>query len=125
VIILDTSILVDALTGSRRSFPKLLSVVERGERLLLSSIIAYEWLRGPRKPEELADQEALFPLASAIPFESKDAEIAARLYRSVREARMREADPAIAACAIRHDAELWTINRGDFSDIPGLRLFSP
>ncbi len=123
MIILDTSILVDALTGSRRSFPKLLSVVDRGERLLLSSIVAYEWLRGPRKPEELADQEALFPLASAIPFESKDAEIAARLYRSVRGGRAREADLAIAACAIRNDAELWTLNRTDFSDVPGLKLF--
>ena len=29
---------------------------------------------------------------------------------------------AIAACAIEHDAVLWTANTKDFDDIPGLRL---
>ena len=120
--LLDTSILVDALGGGRRTFPKLVSLAERGDRLVVSSIVAYEWLRGPRTAQELADQEALFPVASAIPFEAKDAEIAARLYKSVRKARTREVDLAIAACAIRHDAELWTLNKADFSDVPGLKL---
>jgi predicted nucleic acid-binding protein len=32
-------------------------------------------------------------------------------------------DLAIAACAIIRDAELWTLNRGGFKDIPGLRLY--
>jgi predicted nucleic acid-binding protein len=31
-------------------------------------------------------------------------------------------DLAIAACAIRREAELWTLNGADFKDIPGLRL---
>ena len=33
-----------------------------------------------------------------------------------------EMDLAIAACAIVREAALWTLNPGDFKDIPGLRL---
>jgi predicted nucleic acid-binding protein len=64
----------------------------------------------------------LFPGASTIPFGAEEATIAGLLYRTVRRPRAREADLAIAACAIRHDAELWTLNAADFKDIPGLRL---
>ena len=61
VIHLDTSALVDALTGARRSAPDLRAFIERGERIQLSAIVLYEWLRGPRQPGELNDQELLFP----------------------------------------------------------------
>ena len=119
---LDTSVLIDGLTGPRHSGPSILRAISRGERILLPAITLYEWLRGPRTDEELATQEALFPAHSAIPFEAEDAILAARIYQTVRRPRDREADIAIAASAIRHDAELWTLNVADFKDIPGLRL---
>jgi predicted nucleic acid-binding protein len=37
--------------------------------------------------------------------------------------RGREMDFAIAACALSWDAWLWTVNRGDFKDVPGVRLW--
>jgi len=123
VIVFDTSVLIDSLTGSRRSLPRLRVLMDRGERVLLCAIVAYEWLRGPRTTSELAAQEALFPSETALSFEVADARIAASLYRSLRRARSREADIAIAACAIRHEAALWTLNPADFDDIPGLNLF--
>ncbi len=86
-------------------------------------MVLYEWLRGPRLPVELALQESMLPSEAALPFEVTDARISAELYRSVPRARSREVDLAIAACAIRHEAELWTLNRADFAGIPGLRLF--
>ena len=89
---------------------------------MLPAITLYEWLRGPRTREELATQQDLFPAESIIAFGAEDAMLAARLYRAVRRPRDREADIAIAASAIRHDAELWTLNVADFKDIPGLRL---
>jgi predicted nucleic acid-binding protein len=122
VIHVDTSALIDALTGSRRSAPTLRRFVERGERIHMSTIVLYEWLRGPRRPDELGDQEALFPRSGAVPFGSLEAAYAARLYGRVRRPRGREIDLAIAASAIVHHASLWTLNREDFDDIPGLLL---
>jgi len=122
LILLDTSALIDSLTGPRNSEVFLRRLIEQGERTVLPTLVLYEWLRGPRTREELMDQEFFFPAERAAPFEAADAMTAANLYRTVRRARQRELDLAIAACAIRREAQLWTLNVRDFSDIPGLRL---
>jgi predicted nucleic acid-binding protein len=122
VIHLDTCILVDALTGPRRSAPALRALIERGERISFSALVLYEWRRGPRNPEELRVQEALFRGDAAAPFDHACAALAARLYRQLRRARGREVDLAIAATALLHGAAFWTLNPGDFSDIPDLQL---
>lgn len=122
VIHLDTSVLVDALTGQRRSAAALRGAIERGERIGLSALVLYEWLRGPRLPEELAAQEALFPARVAVAFGPREATVAAGLYQRTSRSRGREIDLAIAACALAHEAALWTLNSADFTDVPGLRL---
>jgi predicted nucleic acid-binding protein len=119
---LDTSALIDALTGSRRSLGALTAFVEEGHRLMLSTIVLYEWLRGPRTRLELGAQEDVFPREAAVPFGPAEADLAATLYKRVRRARGREIDLAVAACAIAGGAALWTLNRSDFADIPDLRL---
>ena len=124
MIVLDTSVLIDSLTGPRRLAGALRNQIERGERILLPSLVLYEWLRGPRLPQELAAQEALFPADSAIPLGFAEAALSANLYKSARRPRGREIDLAIAACAIGRQAELWTLNTSDFADLPGLRLAS-
>jgi len=123
VILLDTSALIDSLAGPRRSAPALRRAIESGERILVPTLVLYEWLRGPRLDEELAAQEALFPAAAAVPFGPLEAARAAAI--SVPRARGREIDLAIAACALSWKAELWTLNREDFADIPELRVFDP
>lgn len=125
MIALDTSVLVSALCGEMESEPALRSAVLRGEQLLLPSLVLFEWLRGPRRPRELQTQEALLPSYRALPFGSEEATEAARLYRALPRARGREVDIAIASCAITWDAELWTLNLGDFADIPGLKVSLP
>jgi len=122
MIHLDTSTLIDALTGPRRSAAALRRVFEQGLRVHMSTIVLYEWLRGPRRTAELDDQETLFPRSGAVAFDAEAAATAALLYARVPRARGREIDLAIAACAIVHDATLWTLNRSDFTDIPGLKL---
>jgi len=124
LIVLDTSVLIDALTGPKRSAPILRMAIDKGERLLLPSLVLYEWHRGPRLESELEAQEALFPSGTAIPFTSAEAIAASRLYGAMARPRGREIDIAIAAVAISRDADLWTLNPRDFADIPGLRLFS-
>jgi predicted nucleic acid-binding protein len=125
VILLDTSVLVDGLTGSKRSRLALRAAIDRGERCLLPSLVLYEWLRGPRSPEEIAIQEALFPAEDAIPFGAAEAAISARLYRTLRRPRGRAIDLAIAACAMHRGVALWTLNAADFRDIPELKLYEP
>lgn len=79
-----------------RSAAALRSAIEDGERILVPSLVLYEWLRGPRLPDEVAAQKA----------------------------RGREMDIAIAACAITHEAAFWTLNQAGFKDIPDLRYYS-
>ena len=122
IVHVDTSALVDALTGPRRSLDALIALTEQGHRLMLSTIVLYEWLRGPRTPAELAAQEELFPSESAVPFGVAEAVLASRLYRKVPRARGRELDLAVAACALVAGGAIWTLNPADFRDIPDLRL---
>ena len=125
MIHLDTSVLVDAFTTERRSAASLRATLAAGEILNISVLVLFEWLRGPRRPEELALADKLLPRDLALPFGLHEAEQAARLYRAVRRPRSREIDLAIAACALTENASLWTLNPEDFDDIPGLVLYTP
>ena len=125
MIVIDTSVLIDGLSGAKLSAPAIRDAIAEGEEILLPALVLYEWLRGPRLSEELALQESLFPSKSAVSFDKEQAKVSADLYRSVRRARTREVDLAIAACALVHEARLWTLNRADFRDVPGIRLYGP
>jgi tRNA(fMet)-specific endonuclease VapC len=123
MIHLDTSVLIDALTGSKRSAQALRKLLATPEPVGISSIVLFEWLRGPRLEQELLVQEVLFPSENAVPFGFLEARIASQLYRRVKRARGREGDLAVAACALANAATLWTLNTNDFRDIPSLRLW--
>jgi predicted nucleic acid-binding protein len=125
LIHLDTSVLVDAFTGPRRSLTFLESATVNGEVVTFSSIVLYEWLRGPRVEAEVETVRAFFQTDRLAPFGEREARTAATLYREVRRARHRQADLAIAACAIEQGATLWTLNADDFDDIPDLTLYHP
>lgn len=125
IVHLDTSVLIDALTGPRRSAGALEKTVARGHVIATSTLALYEWLRGPRTPGELEDQEALLPLSEAREFGPSEASRAAEVYRTVGRARGRDMDIAIAACTLTHGARLWTLNPDDFQELPGLELYEP
>jgi len=122
IVHLDTSVLISAIGGA--AGPALRQVIADRHRLQLSAVVLYEWLRGPRTEAELEFQDAMFPSEQAIAFGAAEAQRAALLSSAVKRARGREIDLAIAACAIVHGAALWTMNKRDFADVPGLRLFS-
>jgi len=122
MIHLDTSVMIEAFSGARPLAAPLRKLLDRGERISFSTLVLFEWRRGPRIAEQIDAQEALFPVADAVPFGADAALLAADIYRKIRRARGREMDIAIAACAISHDAHLWTVNPSDFKDIPNLKL---
>lgn len=123
LIHLDTSVLVDAFTGEKRSLARVRRATAKGDVTTISTIVLYEWLRGPRTDSEKQAVDAFFDLNLVAAFGRLEAERAADLYRRVKSGRQRQADLAIAACAIECGASLWTLNRSDFNDIPGLTLF--
>src|SRR5262245_14180254 len=120
---LDTSVLVDAFTGARRSMPALRRATADGDVTSFCTLVLYEWLRGPRTGDERETVDAFFATEIAVTFGQREAERAADLFRRVKRARQRQADLAVAACAIEARASLWTLNRTDFRDIPGLTLY--
>jgi predicted nucleic acid-binding protein len=122
MIHLDTSALIGALSGQRPEVSMLRRLVADGERLGVSTIVLYEWWRGPRTDNELDIQETLVPARSACAFGVAEAALAAEMYRRLNRPRNRAIDLAIAACAISQHAALWTLNPRDFSDIPDLEL---
>ena len=125
IVHLDTSVMIGALTASRPLGPRLMRVVELGDRLNCSTLALYEWLRGPRTAEELDIQETLFPAAHTAAFGVVEAFRASVLFSALGRPRRRSLDLAIAACAIEAGAVLWTGNARDFHDIPGLTLYRP
>jgi predicted nucleic acid-binding protein len=125
MILLDTSVLVEGLGAGGRLRGALREAIVRGDRMVLSSLVLFEWLRGPRLPSELEAQAALFPTGKALPFGPLEARRAAELYKSVPRPRGREIDLAIAATAITWEATLWTLNEKDFLDVPGLEVRGP
>lgn len=122
MILVDTSVLTESLGRGGSLREALRDAIADGNRMVIPSLVLYEWLRGPRVTEELQAQEALFPSAEAIPFGPDEARIAADLYRRTGRGRGREIDLAIAACALSWQATLWTLNRADFEDIQGLQM---
>ena len=87
MILLDTSVLIEMLGAGGRMRAELRASIERGERLALPALVLFEWLRGPRTPEELAAQEALLPPEDAIAFGPAEARLAAELYRALPRSR--------------------------------------
>jgi predicted nucleic acid-binding protein len=122
MILLDTSVLMEALGAGGALRGEFRRAIDEGERLAVPSVVLYEWLRGPRLAEELTAQEALFPSADALAFGPDEARVAAALYRTLRRPRGREIDLAIAATALVWEARLWTLNPADFEDVPDLGL---
>jgi predicted nucleic acid-binding protein len=122
VIVLDTSVLIEAIGAGGTMRKQFRDTIAAGHRMVVPTLVLYEWLRGPRLSAELEVQEAVLPSSDSVPFGADEARVAADLYRSVRRARGREIDLAVAACAITWQGSLWTLNPDDFGDIPGLRL---
>jgi len=125
LIHLDTSVLVDAFTGTRRSLRQVTAATAAGHVLAYCAIVEYEWQRGPRVDAETSAVKDFFGGDQVVAFGGSEAALAASLYRRVKRARQRQADLAVAACTIDRGARLWTLNDADFKDLPELLLYQP
>jgi hypothetical protein len=71
------AVLVGALTGSRRSLPGLERTIAAGHVIGCSTLVMYEWLRGPRTEDERTHPEWLVPASHAHAFGAHEAAAAA------------------------------------------------
>src|SRR6059036_1838406 len=97
MIHLDTSVFIDVFSGEKPLAPRLRELLDRGERISFSTLVLFEWRRGPRMSEQIDAQEALFPSSDAIPFGPVEALLASDIYAKIKRPRGRETDrhPAI------------------------------
>jgi len=122
-LLLDTSVLIDALRSRRNRRRWLAELVRSGHRLETSALNVAEVYAGMRPEEENATREFLGALRTH-PITISAAEQAGRLKNqwSRKGRTLTLADSIIAATAIEQDCPLITDNRKDFP-MPELKLF--
>jgi predicted nucleic acid-binding protein len=122
-LLLDTSVLIDALRARRNRRAWLAELVRAGHSLETSALNIAEVYAGMRPEEENATKEFLGALRTH-PITFSAAEAAGRLKNqwSRKGRTLTLADTIIAATGIEQDCELVTDNRKDFP-MPGLRLY--
>ena len=80
---LDTSVLIDAFTAPRRALPAAERTLADGHVMTFSTMVLYEWLRGPRTDEERTIVNLQFDAARIVGFGTEEARLAASLFRSL------------------------------------------
>ena len=118
--LLDTNILIEIF----RDNVEIASIVDNMQDIAVCDVVRAELFYGARNKHELqkisADLEGLnvFPLLPQI------SEMAVNLVKTYCLSHKLEfADALIAATAIIHNTELFTLNRKDFAYIPNLKLY--
>lgn len=113
MIHLDTNFLILGLVAGTRQDACLRRWLEQGQPLAMSSVAWAEFLCGPLKPDlrELARRV----VAQRLPFDDRDAAMAADLFNLGGRRKGSLGDCMIAAAAIRSDAPLATNDRADFT----------
>jgi len=123
ILLLDSTVLIDAVRNRRRRSDLLAELVRSGHQLATSAINIGEVYSGMR-PDEEADTEALLRYLEVFPLTAEIARHAGLLrYRRARQGRtLSLSDMIVAATALEFDLTLMTDNRKYFP-IPELKLF--
>jgi predicted nucleic acid-binding protein len=119
---LDTDFLVHALSMPGRERQRFREVAEGVDVIEISSIVWYEFCRGPRTVEQIAVAKQLFGDEGIVPFTDLLAEAAADQFRRLGSPRRRAADVAIGVVARECGATLLTRNARDFAGIDRLEV---
>lgn len=120
MILLDTNILILGLVPDSDEASRLTQWLEEGIPLVTSTIVWYEFQCGPVQKSHIDLARRL--LKDLLPFEEREAKLAADLFEMSGRKRSVKVDAMIAATAIANDAHLATRNLQDFQSFPGLKL---
>lgn len=119
--LLDTSVAIDHLRGTRSAVDLLANLTEEGEALLASEVVRFELLAGVRE-NEVEALEQFFAALSWVPIGEEVTRVAGSLARRHRRAHsgIDDADYLIAATALLLEADLLTTNVRHFPMIEEL-----
>jgi predicted nucleic acid-binding protein len=122
VKVLDTSVAIDHLRGTKPAVDLLTELVEHGETIAASEVVRFELLAGVRD-REVDVLERFFAALSWIAVDEDIARVAGSLARRHRRAHggIDDADYLIGATALVLDAELLTTNVRHYPMLEGLR----
>ena len=120
MILLDTNILIEIY----RDNIAIVSIVDNMQEIVVCDVVRAELFYGARNKHELQEISAdleNFPILYLLP---QISEMAVNLVKTYCLSHKLEfADALIAATALFYNAELFTLNRKDFSYIPNLKLY--
>jgi predicted nucleic acid-binding protein len=123
MILCDSNILIDVYRGN--AF--LTAVLQRMEKLVVvSDVTRAELFFGARNKAELNYIRKEFAKLSVLTINPDISTIGVDLVETYcLSHKLDFLDALIAATAIYHDVELYTLNKKDFIFIPGLKLYQP
>lgn len=122
MICLDTNYLILGLVAGSRESRELAAWYASGERMMVSTLVWFEFLCGPVTAAQIETMRAF--VHEMVPFDESHAMKAADLFNAAARKRSTRVDAMIAATAIVTDSALATNNTDDFRAFldSGLRL---
>ena len=125
MILVDTDVLIDALSGIEPARARLARGLVEAE-LATTAINAFELYAGVRSEKEATEVESILMALTVVPIDSSSARLAGQVAQALaaRGTRIGAADAMIAGVCLASGASLLTRNHRHFGRIPGLRLAS-
>ena len=120
MILLDTNIFIEIYRGNT----DIASMVDDMPEIAVCDMVRAELFYGARNKHELNEITADLEEITVLFLSSQISEMAVNLVKTYcLSHRLEFADALIAATAIFYNAELFTLNKKDFSYIPNLKLY--
>lgn len=128
MVIIDTCIIIDHLRKGKLSGPSVLRQFSEHypqEQLSTSLVTIQELFEGQSSKDPEKENELLLVISELkqLPVTYEIARLAGTLTRDSKQP-LEFADAAIAATALYHQADLFTLNEKDFKEIQGISLRS-
>ncbi len=125
MIVVDTSLFVDAQRGRHAASQRLDELLARTEDVAVSAMTVLEIFAAPRLSARWARFYAsVFDAIEVLDVDARSAQLGARFARDLarRGVSLRSADAAIAGCAARNGASLLVTSDAAFTELRGLRV---
>jgi len=122
MILLDTNILIEIY----RDNVDIVTIVDNMQEIAVCDVVRAELFYGARNKYELQEISTDLEELTVLSLLPQISEMAVNLVKTYCLSHKLEfADALIAATAIFHNIELFTLNTKDFAYIPNLKLYEP